>query len=176
MDLPLRVPPLRQQVSSAFSLPGIELIPVIINRQLCSAWPATHDWHKRKTMNTNLKKDQKNGIAKITAMPNVQAPTAKPQNEKPSESVKPSLDERIQKIEELRSLTGKRQNTLSTLHNLRGFTFASDENCKLVLMDSQNNRFETNNTNLITMLTSYFIAVLGDKVSALDDEILNFKL
>ncbi|MBL7682036.1 MAG: hypothetical protein JNK00_01655 [Flavipsychrobacter sp.] len=126
-------------------------------------------------MNTNLKKDQKNGIAKLP-IPNVQTPITKPQNDKAADTVKPSLDERIQKVEELRSLTWKRQNTLNTLHNLRGFTFASDENCKLVLMDSQNNKFETNNTNLITMLTSYFIAVLGDKVSALDDEILNFKL
>lgn len=109
-------------------------------------------------------------------MPDVKAPITKPQNEKLAEAVKPSLDERIQKIEELRSLTGKRQNTLNTLHNLRGFTFASDENCKLMLMDSQNNRFETNNTNLITLLTSYFVAVLSDKVSALDDEILSFKL
>jgi len=126
-------------------------------------------------MSTNLKKDQQNGVAK-PQMPDVKAPITKPQNEKLAEAVKPSLDERIQKIEELRSLTGKRQNTLNTLHNLRGFTFASDENCKLMLMDSQNNRFETNNTNLITLLTSYFVAVLSDKVSALDDEILSFKL
>lgn len=126
-------------------------------------------------MTTNLKKDQQNGVAK-PQMPDLKAPIAKPQNEKVAEPVKPSLDERIQKIEELRSLTGKRQNTLNTLHNLRGFTFASDENCKLMLMDSQNNRFETNNTNLITLLTSYFVAVLSDKVSGLDDEILNFKL
>ncbi len=127
-------------------------------------------------MNTNLKKDQKNGITKMTAMPNVQAPATKPQTEKAAEAVKPSLDERIQRIEELRALTTKRQNTLNTLHNLRGFTFASDENCKLSLLDSQGNRFETNNTNLITLLTSYFTSVLGDKVSALDDEIMNFKL
>lgn len=126
-------------------------------------------------MTTNLKKDQKNGIAK-TVKPGVHAPVTKPQNEKIDKAVKPSLDERIQKIEELRSLTTKRQNTLNTLHNLRGFTFASDENCKLVLMDSQNNRFETNNTNLISLLTNYFVAVLGDKVSALDDEILGFNL
>lgn len=126
-------------------------------------------------MNNSLKKDQKNGVAK-TETPDVKAKSTKPQKEKAVDAAKPSLDERIQKIEELRSLTGKRQNTLNTLHNLRGFTFASDENCKLVLMDSQNNRFETNNTNLITMLTSYFIAVLGDKVSALDDEIMTFKL
>ena len=126
-------------------------------------------------MTTNLKKEQKNGVAKQN-VPDVKAPIAKPQTEKVVEPVKPSLDERIQKIEELRSLTTKRQNTLNTLHNMRGFTFASDENCKLVLMDSQNNRFETNNTNLITMLTSYFMSVLGDKVSVLDDEILNFKL
>ncbi len=126
-------------------------------------------------MSVNLRKDQKNGIAK-NQMPDVKAQITKPQPEKATEPVKPSLDERIQRIEELRSLTTKRQSTLNTLHNLRGFTFASDENCKLVLLDSQNNRFETNNTNLITLLTTYFVAVLGDKVSALDDEILNFKL
>jgi hypothetical protein len=127
-------------------------------------------------MSINLKKDQKNGIAKTNAMPNVQAPVSKPQTEKSAEAVKPSLDERIQRIEELRSLTTKRQNTLNTLHSLRGFTFASDENCKLTLMDSQGNRFETNNTNLITLLTSYFTSILGDKVSSLDDEIMTFKL
>ncbi len=127
-------------------------------------------------MTTNLKKEQKNGTAK-TAMPNVQAPIQKPvKDEKPAEPTKPTLEERIQRVDELKALTLKRQRTIETLHNVRTFNFTSDENCLLSLRDSAGNKFETGNTNLIGMLKDYFITLLTDKVSALDDEILVFKL
>lgn len=88
----------------------------------------------------------------------------------------PSLEERIQKVEELRSLTFKRQRTIDILHQLRNFNFASDDNCTLMLTDGQGQKFQTCNSNLINLLRDYFATLLNDKVSALDDEIILFEL
>lgn len=126
-------------------------------------------------MTTNLKKDQKNGVAK-PQMPDVKVPITKPQTEKKAEAAKPTLEERIQRVEELRSLTMKRQRTVETLHNVRTFSFASDDSCVLTMKDSKGQSFETSNTNLINMLTGFLTTLLSDKVSSLDDEILEFKL
>lgn len=126
-------------------------------------------------MNTQIKKEQKNGTIKAST-PTLKTNSSKPQTKSKQENAKISLEERIQKVDELRSLTGKRQRTVETLHQLRTFQFGSDENCTLVLTDSQGMKFATNNSNLISMLSDYFVALLNDKVSALDDEILAFKL
>ncbi len=118
------------------------------------------------------RKDQKNGTEKDN-VPNVVAPITKPL---PENKAKITLEERIQRVEELRSLTMKRQYTIGTVHNLRSFHFASDDSCNLVLTDSQGHKFQTGNTNLIALLKDYLEKVLKDKVSALDDEILDFKV
>lgn len=118
------------------------------------------------------RKDQKNGTEKDT-VPNVVAPITKPL---PENKAKITLEERIQRVEELRSLTMKRQYTIGTVHNLRSFHFASDDSCNLVLTDSQGHKFQTGNTNLIALLKDYLEKVLNDKVSALDDEILAFQV
>lgn len=118
------------------------------------------------------RKDQKNGTEK-DIVPNVVAPITKPL---PENKAKITLEERIQRVEELRSLTMKRQYTIGTVHNLRSFHFASDDSCNLVLTDSQGHKFQTGNTNLIALLKDYLEKVLNDKVSALDDEILAFQV
>jgi len=118
------------------------------------------------------RKDQKNGTEKDN-VPNVVAPITKPL---PENKAKITLEERIQRVEELRSLTMKRQYTIGTVHNLRSFHFASDDSCNLVLTDSQGHKFQTGNTNLIALLKDYLEKVLNDKVSALDDEILAFQV
>lgn len=88
----------------------------------------------------------------------------------------PTLEKRIQKVEELRSLTEKRQRLIATLNQLRTFNFASDDNCNLMLTDGQGQKFHTSNSTLIGLLKDYFMSLLNDKVSALDDEIMAFKL
>lgn len=118
------------------------------------------------------RKDQKNGTEK-DIVPNVVVPITKPL---PENKAKITLEERIQRVEELRSLTMKRQYTIGTVHNLRSFHFASDDSCNLVLTDSQGHKFQTGNTNLIALLKDYLEKVLNDKVSALDDEILAFQV
>ncbi len=125
-------------------------------------------------MKQQIRNDQKNGIDKTA--PAVTAPIAKPAPHKEDKATKPSLEERIQRVEELRSLTMKRQRTVETLHNVRTFSFASDDSCVLTLKDSKGQTFETSNTNLINMLTGFLTTLLNDKVSSLDDEILEFKL
>lgn len=125
-----------------------------------------------------VKDEQKNGTTKQD-MPHVKAPLQAPLPPAPAkqaETVKPTIEERIQKVEELRSLTAKRHRTINTLHQLRAFHFASDDTCVLTIMDSQRQKFETGNSNLIALLKSYLEAVLADKVSALDDDILDFKI
>lgn len=131
---------------------------------------------ERNMNNTTVKKNQKNGTEK-SAIPDVKAPIVKPTNEaKQQSTAKVSLEERIQRVEELRSLTTKRHVTITTVHNLRAFHFASDDSCQLILTDSQGHKFSTGNTNLIAILKEYLEAVLNDRVSALDDEIMGFKL
>ena len=122
-----------------------------------------------------MKKDQQNGVAK-PQMPEVKGPITKPAPHKQEPTAKPSLEERIQRVDELRSLTLKRQRTVETLHNVRTFSFASDDSCVLLLKDSKGQSFETSNTNLINLLTGFLTTLLSDKVSSLDDEILDFKL
>lgn len=129
----------------------------------------------QKRIVMTVKKDQKNGTEK-TAIPDVKAPIVKPGPEKQQNAVKPSLEERIQRVEELRSLTGKRHRTIETLNNLRTFNFGSDDSCVLMIQDSQGHKFQTSNSNLVSLLKDYLQATLGDKVSALDDEIMGFKL
>ena len=130
---------------------------------------------QKKFMKQQIKNEQKNGSVK-TAQPNVSMPITKPQPKKQDEVKTPSLEERIQRVDELKALTLKRQRTIETLHNVRTFNFASDDNCVLSLVDSQGAKFQTNNSNLISLLKDYFVALLNDKVSTLDDEILAFKL
>lgn len=132
--------------------------------------------HKKRIVMSTVKKDQKNGTEN-KAIPNVQAPIVKPQVEaKPQNTAKVSLEERIQRVEEIRSLTGKRHRTIETLNNLRTFSFGSDDSCQLVLTDSQGHKFQTGNSNLVSLLKDYLQATLSDKVSALDDEIMGFNL
>lgn len=123
-------------------------------------------------MSNNIKEEQKNGKA-ANAAATVKAP---PKTNRKATKKEPTLEERIQRVDELKSLTLKRQRTIETLHQIRTFSFASDENCLLSLRDSQNNIFETGNTNLIGLLKEYFILILNEKVSELDDEILAFSL
>ncbi len=121
---------------------------------------------------TQVKNQQKNGTVK--KVPDVKAKVTKPTTK--TVVAKPSLEERIQKADELKSLTMKRQRTIKTLHHIRTFSFASDDNCTLTISDSERQEFETSNSNLINMLKDYLIKVLSDKVSELDEEILAFNL
>ncbi len=123
-------------------------------------------------MSTAVKKNQTNGAK--TKAPNVKVQPAKPASSKKDQPV--SLEERIQKADEFKSLTEKRHRTISTLHSLRSFNFGSDDSCVLVISDSQGHKFQTGNTNLVSMLKNHLEALLSDKVSALDDEIMEFKL
>ncbi len=117
-----------------------------------------------------------NGTTK-TAIPEIKTAIPAPQQPKKEAATKqPTLDDRIQRIEELRALTLKRQRLIATLNQLRSFQFASDDNCVLSIADGQAQKFVTNNSNLIGLLRDYFTTLLNDKISALDDEIMNFKL
>ncbi len=124
-----------------------------------------------------LKNAQKNGLQKGNDPKNVAVvPKPNPAPAKAAEPTKSTLEAIIQKADELRGLTTKRQRTIDTYNQIRTFTFSSDENCVLTIVDSQGAKFQTNNSNLINLLKEYFAKILGDKVSALDDEILNFTL
>ena len=115
-------------------------------------------------------KTAQNNAATKTGAPNTKAPIVKPETAKKAATAKPTLEERIQRADELRSLTLYRQRTVETLHNIRTFSFASDDSCVLILKDSKAQSFETGNTNLINLLTAYLTTLLNNKVSALDDE------
>lgn len=124
-------------------------------------------------MNTTVKKNQRNGAD--TKAPKTVAKITKP--ESTNKQDKPiTLEEKIQKAEELKSLTEKRHRTITTLHGLRSFNFASDDSCVLVISDSQGHKFQTSNTNLVSLLENHLERLLNDKVSALDSEIMGFKL
>lgn len=131
---------------------------------------------KLKIMSVQVKKDQQNGATKSIAKNSSKATKARATSPAKGEAARISLEERIQKVDELRSLTTKRQRTVETLHQLRTFQFGSDDNCTFVLTDGQGMKFATSNSNLISLLSDYFVTLLSDKVSALDDEILAFKL
>lgn len=126
-------------------------------------------------MSVPTKNGQKNATAKAKA-PGVKATVTKPKTDKKAEAKTLSLEERIQKADELKSLTLKRERTIKTLHHIRTFSFASDESCVLTISDSENQKFETSNSNLVNLLKDYLIKVLSDKVSELDDEIMAFNL
>lgn len=126
------------------------------------------------------KTELQNGtVNKVAKRPNVKTKISKPTPHsavKETMTTKPSLEERIQKADELKSLTLKRARTINTLHHLRSFNFASDDNCTLTITDSEHQQFETSNSNLIGMLKEHLISVLSNKVSELDDEIIAFNL
>ncbi|MEZ5016070.1 MAG: hypothetical protein R2800_03405 [Flavipsychrobacter sp.] len=123
---------------------------------------------------TAVKKNQRNGVD--TKAPKVQVPQTKPVPTAKQEAKPLTLEERIQKVDELKSLTEKRHRTITTLHGLRSFNFGSDDSCVLVISDSQGHKFQTGNTNLVTLLKDHLEVLLNDKVSALDDEIMGFKM
>lgn len=122
---------------------------------------------------TAVKKNQRNGVDK-------KAPVTIAQKTKPLPTAKQpkpvTLEERIQKVDELKSLTEKRHRTITTLHGLRSFNFGSDDSCVLMINDAQGHKFQTGNTNLVGLLKDHLEHLLNDKVSALDDEILQFSL
>lgn len=128
-------------------------------------------------MKTLIKTEQKNGTAHSNT-PDVKAiiPVPEKQEAKKAQSGVSDIEARIMKVEELRSLTTKRQKTVTTLHELKSFQFAADDSCFITIADSQNRKFQTGNSNLVTLLRNYLEAVLNDKISALDDEILAFTI
>ncbi len=125
-----------------------------------------------------IKTEQKNGTAAANKMPDVKAKPVKPapHNAKKETVVKPSLEERILKADELKSLTVKRAKTNETLHHIRAFSFNSDDSCTLTLEDSSRQMFETSNSNLINLLREHLIDLLTNKVAELDKQILAFNL
>ena len=138
-------------------------------------------------METLEKKSQLNGTAKTIktvkkekAASNGKAIKSIAEIKKEVEKEKPkpkfSLDERIQRIEEVRSLSLKRAKTIGTLGELRKFQFAQNESCTLEISDSANNMFSTGNSNLISLLSNHLLNLLQDKVKELDAQILNFDL
>lgn len=128
---------------------------------------------KNNFMKPELKNEQKNGLEKSN-IPNV-ATLPKPEQKK-AEPAKQTIDDRILKIEQLRSLSVKRKKALDTLNELKAFTFAADDSCTITIEDSQRHSFESGNSNLIGLLKNYLETLLNDKISALDDEILSFQI
>lgn len=125
---------------------------------------------------STMKRDQKNG-KENKAMENVQAPLAKPQAEaKQQSTAKVSLEERIQRVEEKRPLTGKRSRTIETLNHLQTFRFGRDDSGVLIIQDCQGHKFQTGNSNLLSSLKDYLQVTLNGKASTLDDEIMRFSL
>lgn len=138
-------------------------------------------------METIEKKAVQNGAVKTKSVKkNVKAPAkivvannslkANEEVKKEREIPKFSLEERIQKVEELRGLTLKRNVTVKTLNDLRTFAFTSDDSCKLEISDSTHKNFTTSNSNLINLLTNHLGALLKGKVTDLDEKIIEFEI
>ena len=125
-------------------------------------------------MKPQVKTEQKNGTANTPDLKTIPA-IEKHDAKKPQPGVS-NIEARIMKVEDLRSLTSKTQTTVTTLHELKAFQFAADVSCFITIADGQNRKFHTGNSNLVTLLRNYLEAVLNDKISALDDEILAFTI
>lgn len=117
-----------------------------------------------------------------TAKNAVKKQTTAKSNGKPSElaqkavSSKVSVEEKIQKVQELGGLTAKRARTVETLNKLRQFQFSSGDSSRLKIIENGGSSFETSNSNLIEMLSSNLQEILNQKIKELDAMILAFEV
>ncbi len=86
------------------------------------------------------------------------------------------LEERIQRVTELRGITAKRARSLETLNKLRTFKYAGDDSCTLEIRDAAGNRFGTGNSNLIALLSEHLEGLLQGKLTELNQQIVDFSL
>jgi uncharacterized phage infection (PIP) family protein YhgE len=105
--------------------------------------------------------------------------TKKASNSKKIEPVvKPiiSLDERIQKFEQLKGLAGKRERLNSTLNELTRFNYNQDGSCSFYLEDSIGLEFRTTNSNLVQLVTKQLQTILEKRKAEIEEQILQFEL
>ncbi len=88
----------------------------------------------------------------------------------------PDINERMQKVEQLRGVIGKREMVVDTLNNLKTFSFSASDSCQLIIQDSEEKKFSTFNSNLIGLLSEHLRGLLETKKADLDQQILSFEL
>jgi len=86
------------------------------------------------------------------------------------------INDRVQKIKEVRGLATKRDKTIETLNDLREFRFSSDDSAQLTIHDSEHRDFKTSNSNLLGMVVDHLEVLLDAKAKELEKEILNFQI
>lgn len=102
-------------------------------------------------------------------------------NKKAEEQAKPeikkflSVEDKIQKIKELNILTERRQNLIVSKNTLSEFALGTTtEAQKLELIDSNNRKFNIQNTEAIKGVIDYLKNFLSDKVKEVENQI-NFE-
>ena len=132
-------------------------------------------------MSTKTKeiKASQNGAAKKETPKKVNNNGASSESELKQVIVEPKpvdINDRVQKIKEIKGLTEKRERTLEILNELREFRFSSDDSSELVINDAEGRGFKTLNSNLIEMLTSHLESLLTAKGKELEEQIISFEI
>ncbi len=127
-------------------------------------------------MATSTAKTNGKGKAADTKASQPGSPTTAKANPQPNGIEPTSIEEKMQRIEELKGLSGKRMLTVETLNNLKTFSFASSESAQLVIKDSEGKEFSTFNSNLIGLLTEHLRIMLEQKKAEIEAAILEYSL
>ncbi len=84
----------------------------------------------------------------------------------------PTIQERIQKVENLKLLVDKRSRLVETRNQLNNFQVASsDFNCQMVLQDSDGNKFSTSFTPGIKKVIDFLKGSFDSSIAEVDGQI-----
>lgn len=88
-----------------------------------------------------------------------------------------SIEQRLQKVTELKHLADKRHVLTTKRAQIREFQFGGDEHSsQLVIADSSGREFKTQNANLINLLVSNLEQLIEERLNELDLSIMKYEL
>ncbi|KAB8154247.1 hypothetical protein EZY14_007365 [Kordia sp. TARA_039_SRF] len=95
---------------------------------------------------------------------------------KPAETPVVNLQDKLEKLEQMKGLAQQRTRLNSTLTELNKFKYNQSESVRFEIVDSQNLSFKTTNSNLITLVTNHLKATLETRKSEIEKELIAFEL
>ncbi|MBO6516078.1 MAG: hypothetical protein JJ975_05970 [Bacteroidia bacterium] len=106
--------------------------------------------------------------------------TTKPSNVVVPPAPKPkmrTLEDRLQCVNELKALTDKRNIFVKRRSEIREFNFGSDEHsADLIVQDQVGRKFQTRNGYLIKSLVNHLETMINEKITQIDQAILEFEV
>lgn len=104
------------------------------------------------------------------------APVTKTESQPHTEPTVVNLQDKLEKLEQMKGLAQQRARLNQTLTELNKFKYNQSESVRFEIVDSQNLSFKTTNSNLITLVTTHLKTTLETKKFEIEKQLIEFEL